>query len=153
MEGAEWPKSKPLRGSKVANYSIKYVLGLRSCSLLRRPLHATITINIITIILCRTVEAACPKEITRAATLWMGTSFARPATRPGFKLSRPRLAPTSECSGRATQPFLFIPLEGLGGQARTLGGGFSLSPGPLGVTSSNARLWRLPTLPECPGID
>lgn len=34
----------------------------------------------------RTVVASCLKETIRAVTLWMGTSFARPATLLGSRL-------------------------------------------------------------------
>ncbi|VCW76783.1 unnamed protein product [Gulo gulo] len=46
----------------------------------------------------RTVVVSCPKETTKAATLWMDTSSVRPATLPASGCSPPRPAPTSKYS-------------------------------------------------------
>ncbi|XP_038301775.1 lipoma-preferred partner isoform X1 [Canis aureus] len=53
-----------------------------------------IVISMFTATGVRIVAVSCPKEITKAATLWTDTSSARPATLPASGCSPPKPAPT-----------------------------------------------------------
>lgn len=81
-----------VRERRISGHAVEASNGKRRSAVLTHVVSSCT--HIPCICLSRIVAVSCPKEITKAATLWTDTSSARPATLPASGCSPPKPAPT-----------------------------------------------------------
>lgn len=96
-DGLEGPDD--IRSRKVSGHILEALNGKLKNLIFTYGISIFTYIVSICLYFARIVAVSCLKETTKAATLWMGTSSARPATPPASECWPPRLALTSEVSG------------------------------------------------------